>query len=575
MTAKLWKIIEISGSAIFLLVVIWFIGHRQLGGFDMSALVDTGWRIASGQKPYLDFPLTTPISFYMGAALAIKLWGANWSAFVLAAMGIGVLAFLAQVYLLTRIISWKYSLFIALVCQILCIVVTSYWWYNAVTVSAACLFFTAAYVYAKQPHTRTSTFALWSTLTFLSTTKPNIAGLAIIFILAILLWFIPNRIRVLLIYLASLISFFILLFVLSINPLDIFRSYLELAQGRGLPAISWFFNDKPYEYLVTIPLLLLSLLPLLTKISHLESIRQTLVKQKVLFAITVAIFLSGLYSMFTNSDSNLVVGVPFFVLGSFVFSQFLPSDSELDFPRDLSLVTTFISLLVLVFGCVNIDGSKPKTLVILWYMGMIVCGIFTLSMLFGRKNPHQLSKIAKFPNWSFNNLFWIALLACGIVGLYAGAMRWRVFYTGPELFYTRSPLVEIRDTPFFKDSWVSSSAQEVVTEINTVLIEKFHEPKNWQNASIFFGPRIEISYAAFGVASPKNLPIWWHPNNSYSDIYTDEIIQSFFSHKFKVCIFLRLLNQPETTFLPNQIVDDLNVNYERVDYNNIVVFYRK
>ena len=55
----------------------WFCGHRQLGGFDHSALVDTAWRMFLGQKPYEDFYLTTPISFYVGAGWAFHIWGAD------------------------------------------------------------------------------------------------------------------------------------------------------------------------------------------------------------------------------------------------------------------------------------------------------------------------------------------------------------------------------------------------------------------------------------------------------------------------------------------------------------------
>ncbi len=178
---------------VFLVSSMWIFGHRQLGGFDMSALVDTGWRIANGQIPYSDFPLTTPVAFYIGAGWAIQLFGAEWSSFVLAAILFTVFSFLFQVYLLNLILPWKPALAISFISHVLCSVVISYWWYNSITMNAVCLFLSAAYVFANIPNKRISDISLWATLTLLSFMKPNIAGGLAILVFIALFVFSPYR----------------------------------------------------------------------------------------------------------------------------------------------------------------------------------------------------------------------------------------------------------------------------------------------------------------------------------------------------------------------------------------------
>src|SRR5258706_5676102 len=162
-------------SSVLLALAMWSFGHKQLGGFDMGALVDTGWRMANSQIPYVDFPLTTPVAFYIGAGWAIQLFGAKWSSFVIIAIIFTIVTFLVQIYLLDMIMDWKPALAISLASQLLCSVVVSYWWYNSITMNAVCLFLAASYLYACKPNHKVSAVALSGTLTLLSLMKPHIA----------------------------------------------------------------------------------------------------------------------------------------------------------------------------------------------------------------------------------------------------------------------------------------------------------------------------------------------------------------------------------------------------------------
>jgi hypothetical protein len=508
MNKILYKASVLASGCLVLAISIWSFGHRQLGGFDMSALIDTGWRMVSEQIPYHDFVLTTPVIFYLGAGEALKLFGVKWSAFVIAEILMAISGFLVQVYLLNQIIPWKSSILISFVCQALCSVVISYWWYNSITIMAACLFLTSAYVFVSQPTSRMGTIALWGTLTFLSLTKPNIAGSLAVLVFISLIVFTPHRLRIIFIYLASLVTFILLLFLLHISPFEVVKTYAELAKGRGTPSIYWFFNDKQLEYLITIPLIMLSLAPMAISLNQLKSLG-TIINLKANLAITVASFVSGGISLLTNSDSNLVVGVPFFILASSIF--------VLQIPRQ-----------------------------------------------------------AQFQLTARKNFVWVVLVLCGIAAFFAGMMRWRVLYIGPESFYTDSTLVTIPNVPFFENFQVSPRARSVVTEIDAVLKQSYGNQEKWRNASVYFGARIEFSYAAFGITSPKYLPIWWHPNNSYAVIDTGKLIQAFLDHNFDICIFMLSPNdnQPDFGFLPHQIVDNIKNHYNRVDSSSIAVYYR-
>ena len=54
-------------------------------GFDVSPLVDSGWRVFSGQIPGRDFVVTFPASLYLSTAFSFHLFGVTWRAIALGA----------------------------------------------------------------------------------------------------------------------------------------------------------------------------------------------------------------------------------------------------------------------------------------------------------------------------------------------------------------------------------------------------------------------------------------------------------------------------------------------------------
>jgi hypothetical protein len=71
-------------AALVSAVVNILFGMSEFGGFDLSPLIDSGWRVAQGQIPNVDFICTFPPSSYLLTALAFKAFGVHWLSILLA-----------------------------------------------------------------------------------------------------------------------------------------------------------------------------------------------------------------------------------------------------------------------------------------------------------------------------------------------------------------------------------------------------------------------------------------------------------------------------------------------------------
>ncbi len=76
----------------------------RFGGYDLSPLIDSGWRVLNGQVPNRDFICTFPPILYLSVAAAYKLLGVRWLAitFVSVVVPIAVEAMGMRVLLLLR-----------------------------------------------------------------------------------------------------------------------------------------------------------------------------------------------------------------------------------------------------------------------------------------------------------------------------------------------------------------------------------------------------------------------------------------------------------------------------------------
>lgn len=58
----------------------------RFGAYDLSALIDSGWRVVQGQVPNQDFICTFPPLLYLGAAFAFRVLGVRWLALSVASV---------------------------------------------------------------------------------------------------------------------------------------------------------------------------------------------------------------------------------------------------------------------------------------------------------------------------------------------------------------------------------------------------------------------------------------------------------------------------------------------------------
>ncbi len=150
---------------------MWVFGNRQMGAFDDNIIIDTGWRMFIGQKPYVDFYLPLSPEFYLGAGLAFKLWGVNWSAFVRLSIIFAVFTFALHSMALSYIVPRRAAIALALVCQMLAMMITSYWWYNSNAAITSCLLFSVSLALVIAPGSRLLAIIFCVTLTILSVMK--------------------------------------------------------------------------------------------------------------------------------------------------------------------------------------------------------------------------------------------------------------------------------------------------------------------------------------------------------------------------------------------------------------------
>jgi hypothetical protein len=546
--------------AIILAALVWRFGNRQFGGFDQSVIVETAYRFYLGQIPFVDFYLTTPPLFFLGAGWAFQNFGVRWSSFVLLSCVFSVFTFAYLVILLRRLeISRSWSLLISFTIQVLGIVSVSYWWYNSVTSIIGVLFIAASLLVLKQP-AKLINWGLWMGALFLmSLSKPNVAGLLILFCWAALLLNDVARWPALYAGALCLVLSVVFLRKMAVNPSDLLGSYLEI-MGRGSPSITRFGQDQS-RGLVWFSMFMIhcTLIPLVFHFwdqvcSRIRSRTNGSIRTWIVF---IVIFYGGFLFYFSTGQSVVLILIvvlfiskfrndlrwqqydtfscsKWLIIGGGVFTAFYAfyTNGEPKF-TDLPILLAPVALVTLV----NFDNSRE---------------VITRSI--------QASYVALFT------------LSCILIvlGIEAGASRIRVKLIGPGLFFEPPEIIQKLNTnSFFQDVYAGPRLRHVLAEIQEVMEKENRE--NGHAPRIFFGPRINFGYAAFDISPSKGLPVFWHPGVSYSLKKEPEIVKSFRESKFDLCIFLK----DDFTYMPRAILQILSMEFEKVQGQELILLRRK
>ncbi len=102
--------------------------------------------------------------------------------------------------------------------------------------------------------------------------------------------------------------------------------------------------------------------------------------------------------------------------------------------------------------------------------------------------------------------FYLAFFAAIVFSdLYMGAVRYRVFSTGPHMYFEWNDSNQSPGVPFFRNLKASTRFNNVVDQVGETL--------KTNPQPVFFGPRMEFAYAAFGLPSPRHIPLFWTPGD--------------------------------------------------------------
>lgn len=162
------------------------------------------------------------------------------------------------------------------------------------------------------------------------------------------------------------------------------------------------------------------------------------------------------------------------------------------------------------------------------------------------------------------------LIVLSLAGFTMGAARTRVYFIGPGAFYQQPSWGDFGQySPFFQHLHEGYNLHAVMAATSELLD---HSRKQLgRDPKAFFGPRMEFNYAAYRLPSPKGLPLFWHEGVGYPANMRSLIATAFQQGDFDLCIFFR----GDFTYMPVEILSQLDSGYRRIDTHALTVFYRQ
>lgn len=229
-------------------------GMHQLGTYDVSSIVDLGWRYELGQVPFRDFPLTLPPTFSAAVRVCWSLLGHNWASFVGGSTVITICLVLFAWGALSRteFDSARNEILVSLAIVIPHLAI-GHIWHSAMASQVAVVTVLWLVAWRFSP-SRTSATVLGLFLGLLLLSKPNIAGpLTLISSAWIFLHWRSRHVLALLISLVASVG--TVLVISKSDPSRVLTTTVELLSSRsrptqllpaGLDSFSRFFFVSTY-----------------------------------------------------------------------------------------------------------------------------------------------------------------------------------------------------------------------------------------------------------------------------------------------------------------------------------------
>jgi hypothetical protein len=290
---------------IFLWVFVVHVGRWQFGGFDFNILIEMGWRQIMGQKPYIDFPATTPPGFNLGIKYAFELFGVNWDANLYFSALFACVTFLWTYWLMALLAMGRVaSLAFAFAVECAAMLTLCFWWYNNSVLVLAAVFYLSCLAYVKRPRSAAVQCSYFLSLVLLSLMKPNIAGLTIVGGTIFLFLVADRKIRLLALTLGAAVAAVILLVINHVSIPAMLQSYLSVAEGRGGIGARFGYREmSPFEKLSALSWTAVLSLPLLGLIPKtIKQISRRDWKSMALALFLLFSLLIAIYGLATNGE---------------------------------------------------------------------------------------------------------------------------------------------------------------------------------------------------------------------------------------------------------------------------------
>lgn len=294
-----------SASAALLLgmgAAIHVLGMRQFGGYDMSLVVDFGWRQLQGQRFPADFANTTPPSFLLGTLWAFQFGGVSWQSIV-DLFALFSMAAVAWALLLWRALLGRPGMAALLATSLgaMAMLPLSSWWYNPIT-SAACVIFALSSALAWRHPANHWAWLSWALATaFLASAKPNAAGVLQLPVVLLFLWSRTHRWPAALAGIAAWAGLEGLLRAYGTSLADFVAGYREVSE-RGVVLGAAFVNASTFSTVTAVAGLSLLLLPLLMLVPR--ALRPA--SDRGLAFIGVVTVAAGVLAFITSGETKLV-----------------------------------------------------------------------------------------------------------------------------------------------------------------------------------------------------------------------------------------------------------------------------
>jgi hypothetical protein len=452
----------------------------QFGSYDQSIIINSGWLQLLGRKAGVDYPYTLPPLFFLGCKYAMQWLGVSWRANIILTAGYAAVT-CVWCYALLRALDLPHrlSLFIAFAGQALTLMLTSFWWHNALTGLAAIVLTLSALGWLHRPDSRLLPVSLTVALVLVLLSKPN-AWVLPVAIVIVFLVSPHHRYRACWCLLIAIAVSGLLVQVLVINVPSLLHTYRELARTRAAD-----------------PEQLQALLHLGKEKGELDL---EVLKLYALAAVFAALWLAPRPAA---SDHN----------PSAQNRHGLLSKENLSYAAALATGVAFF-----------VGNKEMKTMDLA--LPVLMAGVWAAT--YGRTLP-AATGMARFAGRAIVFVALWFLCYSTFEALCAGWVRERLQFVGKH-YYDRVLCQKPPGTPLFTGVRSGCALVRTIDQLNQFLTKHPRDP-------VFFGMHLEFAYAAFDRAPPRGLPIWWHFGTSYLPEDLPKLASIFHSRKIPWLIF--------------------------------------